>query len=50
MGADALTDIDPTEVWKIPVEDDEVRGGIGLALDKTTGSVACHLDVIAFNV
>ena len=33
VGADALTNIDSTEVRKIPVEDDEVMGGIGLALD-----------------
>ena len=39
VGADALTNIDSTEVRKIPVGDDEVRGGIGLALDKTTGFI-----------
>ena len=33
VGTDALTNIDSTEVWKIPVEDDQVWSWIGLALD-----------------
>jgi hypothetical protein len=33
VGTDALTNIDSTEIRKIPVEDDEVWNWIGLALD-----------------